>query len=54
MACDMVNINSKNIEKSILKLYSSVGELTHGEYKKEIERIKSEREKMYKDGVNVL
>ena len=54
MAYDMVNLNSKNIEKAILKLYSSVGGLTHGDYKKEIEAIKKEREKMYKDGVNVL
>ncbi len=54
MACDMVNMNAENIEKAILKLYSSVGELTHGEYRKEIEEIKSQRDKMYKDGKNVL
>lgn len=54
MACDMVEMNSKNIEKSILKLYTAVGELTHGEYRKEIEEIKSSRDEMYKDGVNVL
>ena len=54
MAEDMVSLNSGNIEKAILKLYASVGELTHGEYRKEIERIKSERDKMYRDGVNVL
>ena len=54
MACDMVSMNSKNIEKSILKLYSSIGEITHGDYRKEITSIKSERDKMYKDGKNVL
>ncbi|MCR5265788.1 MAG: prephenate dehydrogenase/arogenate dehydrogenase family protein [Cyanobacteria bacterium RUI128] len=54
MACDMVSMNSENIEKSILKLYSAVGELTHGEYRDEIEEIKSSRAEMYKDGVNVL
>ncbi len=54
MAEDMVSMNSENIEKAILKLYASVGELTHGEYRKEIEKIKSERDMMYRDGVNVL
>ena len=54
MACDMVNLNSKNIEKSILKLYSSLGDLTHGDYRKEIEKIKEERNKMFKDGINIL
>jgi len=54
MAEDMVTLNSKNIEKAILKLYSSVGELTHGNYRKEIESVKEDREKMYKDGVNIL
>ena len=54
MAEDMVTLNSKNIEKAILKLYSSVGELTHGDYRKEIESVKEDREKMYKDGVNIL
>lgn len=54
MACDMVNMNSQNIEKAILKLYSSLGELTHGDYRKEIEEIKTKRDKMYKNGVNIL
>jgi len=54
MACDMVSLNSKNIEQAILKLYSSVGELTHGDYREEIIKIKDQREKMYKDGVNIL
>lgn len=54
MACDMVDMNAKNIEKSILKLYSSIGELTHGDYRDEITKIKTERDKMYKDGVNIF
>ena len=54
MACDMVSMNSENIEKSILKLYSAVGELTHGDYRNEIEEIKSSRADMYKDGINTL
>ena len=47
-------MNTANIEKSILKLYSAVGEITHGDYREEITKIKSERDKMYKDGVNTL
>ena len=54
MAEDMVSINSSNIEKALLKLYSSVGEITHGNYREEITNIKADREKMYKDGVNIL
>lgn len=54
MACDMVEMNSANIEKAILKLYSSLGEITHGDYREKITQIKSERDKMYKDGVNIL
>lgn len=53
MAEDMVTMNSKNIEKFILKLYSSIGDLTHGDYREQITKIKSEREGMYKNGVNV-
>ena len=52
MADDMVRLNHENIEKALLKLYSSVGELTHGEYKEQIIRIKSERNKMYSNGIN--
>jgi len=54
MADDMVTLNSENIEKSILNLYSAIGELTHGNYKTQITEIKTEREMMYKDGKNVL
>lgn len=47
MASDMVSMNSKNIENSILKLYKAVGELTGGNYSETISKIKSERAKMF-------
>ena len=48
MACDMVNMNHKNIEQSILKLYKSIGELLTDDYPKTITEIKKIRSKMYK------
>lgn len=48
MACDMVNMNHKNIEQSILKLYKSIGELLTEDYPKTIAEIKEIRSKMYK------
>ena len=53
MAKDMVNLNHKNIQESILKLYSVLGDLIK-DYPNKIEEIKYSREKMYKDGKNVL
>lgn len=47
MACDMVKMNSTNIEHSILKLYKAVGELTGGNYPAIIHDIKSKRSKMF-------
>ncbi len=47
MACDMVAMNSHNIENSILKLYRAIGELTSGNYPEIISQIKSERSKMF-------
>lgn len=47
MACDMVSMNSTNIEHSILKLYKSVGDLIGGNYPETISRIKAERSKMF-------
>lgn len=47
MACDMVSMNSKNIEHSILKLYKSVGDLIGENYPEIISKIKSERSKMF-------
>ncbi|MGN1154284.1 MAG: prephenate dehydrogenase dimerization domain-containing protein, partial [Candidatus Gastranaerophilaceae bacterium] len=54
MACDMVEKNSENIQKAILKLYANIGNLIKENYPEKIHEIKLEREKMYKDGVNVL
>lgn len=53
MANDMVSINSKNIQDTILKFYAAMGELVK-DYKEQIPQIKTKREKMYKDGKNVL
>lgn len=47
MACDMVSMNSQNIEQAILKLYKSVGELTNGGYPKTIAEVKNIRSKMF-------
>ncbi len=54
MAEDMVNMNYKNIQNAILKLYASVGDLIKEDYRNEICDIKQERLKMYKDGKNIL
>ena len=48
MAVDMVSMNAKNIQHSILKLYKSIGDLTSGDYPKIISKIKSKRSKMFK------
>lgn len=48
MACDMVNMNAENIQNAILKLYKSLGELTGKNYAEIIQKIKSQREKMFK------
>ena len=53
MANDMVNLNHKNTQESILKLYSVLGDLIK-DYPNKIEEINFSREKMYKDGKNVL
>ena len=47
MACDMVNMNHKNIEQSILKLYKSIGELLTDKYPQTIAEVKDIRSKMY-------
>lgn len=54
MALDMVNLNSDNIQNSILKLYSSVGELLTKDYQTQIKGIKKERQIMYVNGKNIL
>lgn len=48
MACDMVSMNHKNIEQSILNLYKSIGELLTDKYPQTIAEIKEIRSKMYK------
>lgn len=47
MACDMVNMNHKNIEQSILNLYKSIGVLLTDKYPETISEIKQIRAKMY-------
>lgn len=47
MACDMINLNHKNIQTAILKVYKAVGELTCEDYKKQITEIKSQRSEMF-------
>ncbi len=47
MANDMVTMNSDNIEKSILSLYKSIGDLTKENYIEQIYKIKQQREKMF-------
>lgn len=49
MACDMISMNSTNIEQAILKLYKSVGELINGDYPMTIADIKSIRSQMFKN-----
>lgn len=48
MANDMVTMNHKNIEQSILKLYKAIGELTNGDYPKTIAELKNIRSKMFR------
>lgn len=47
MACDMISMNHKNIEQSVLKLYKAVGDLTNGDYPKTIAEVKAIRSKMF-------
>jgi prephenate dehydrogenase len=54
MANDMVILNHKNIQNSILKLYASVGELIKDNYKNQICEIKQKRLNMYQNGKNIL
>ena len=53
MASDMVQMNSDNIQKALLSLYASVGELIKEDYSNKILSIKEQRETMYKDGKNI-
>lgn len=53
MAKDMVSMNSQNIQDCILKFYAAMGELIKN-YDTQIPIIKENREKMYKNGKNIL
>lgn len=54
MANDMISMNPENIQKAILKLYSSIGELLGNNYPSMAREIKKERQIMYIDGKNIL
>lgn len=47
MANDMVQMNSENIQTSILKLYKAIGDLTNSNYLEQINEIKSNRQSMF-------
>ena len=47
MANDMVQMNTDNIQMSLLKLYKSIGDLTNSDYLAQIEEIKSNRQSMF-------
>lgn len=54
MATDMISLNPQYIQKALLKLYSSVGDLLDKDYPKKIREIKKERQAMYVSGQNIL
>ena len=47
MANDMITMNADNIEKSILKLYKSIGDLTSENYLEQINDIRENRQSMF-------
>jgi arogenate dehydrogenase (NADP+) len=47
MANDMVQMNSENIQMSLLKLYKSIGDLTNSSYLEQIDEIKLNRQSMF-------
>jgi len=47
MANDMVQMNSENIQNSILKLYKTIGDLTSSDYLEQVKQIKSNRRLMF-------
>lgn len=54
MAQDMVELNSCNIQNSLLKIYASIGDLLEHYDEKTLTHIVEKRALMYKDGKNVL
>lgn len=53
MATDMVKLNAENIQKSLLQLYSCVGNLLAEDYPAQIKQIRNKREQMYINGKNI-
>lgn len=47
MANDMVQMNSENIQTSILKLYKTIGDLTNSDYLEQIKDIKLNRQSLF-------
>ena len=54
MAQDMIDLNSDNVQSSILKLYYFIGDLLNKDYSTQIREIIKERQSMYVEGQNVL
>ena len=54
MAKDMIELNSFNIQNSLLKVYASIGELLEHYDETNLTQIAEKRMLMYKDGKNVL
>ena len=54
MAVDMINLNSENIQQSLLKIYAKVGELLNNYGVENVSKIADMRKSMYKDGKNVI
>ncbi len=47
MANDMIQMNSENIQMSLLNLYKAIGDLTNSNYLEQIEEIKLNRQSMF-------
>ena len=54
MAVDMINMNSENIQNSLLKIYSTIGKFLEHYNINSIEELANRRKSMYKDGKNIL
>lgn len=54
LAIDMMSLNAQNVQQSLLKLYSSIGNLLANDYPQQIREIKIKRQNMYFKGKNAL
>ena len=54
MAQDMVDLNSSNIQNSLLQIYASVGELLENYNIEFLSKLVEKRASMYKDGKNIF